>query len=314
VFGRLADVRLGRSSAMAGITPQNNESLVGLAANNAAQKLDAQANKNLWIRGMGGFMSTGGDKQAGGFNERLYGVMLGSDFAVAEQLQLGAAIGYAHNQVSTSLSGSGATDSVQFLGYGLWHKNTEFLNFSFGYGRDNYTTQRVVNLATNTPYNSNSNGNSGSLDVEAGTRRQLGNYIIEPSFGARGDIISRDAFTESGVAGLAVKSTTLSAAQTRVGTKVSRSIGFGVNKRITPELRAYWLHDEGDSIASSSQATLLGQSINVSAANAGRDAASLGAGVTLDVGNNVALFADYGFEKRNARNGQNVLGGLRVSW
>ena len=57
-------------------------------------------------------------------------------------------------------------------------------------------------LGANTAYSSNSNGNSGSLDAEAGTRRQLGNYIVEPSFGVRGDIISRDAFTESGVGDL----------------------------------------------------------------------------------------------------------------
>lgn len=314
IFGRLNDVRLGRSSSMAGITTQNSESLVGAVANRAAQTLEAQPNKNVWISGMGGFMSTDGDQQAVGFNERLYGVMLGSDFAMAESLQLGGAVGYTHNQVVASQSGNGMTDSIQFLGYGLWHKNSEFLNFAFGYGRDSYTTQRSVNLGGNTAYKSDTAGNSGSLDVEAGTRRQLGHYIVEPSFGVRGDIIGRNAFTENGVAGLAVKDTNISAAQTRVGAKVSRSIEFGINKRVTPELRAYWLHDEGDSISSRSQATLLGQSISVNAANAGHDAALLGSGITVEMGKSVALFADYNFEQRSARNGQNVFGGLRVNW
>jgi subtilase-type serine protease len=314
VFGRLSDVRLGRSSSMAGITAQNYESLVGQAANNAAQNLEAQANKNLWVRGMGGFTSTHADWQANGFNESLYGVMLGSDYAIADNLQLGAAIGYVHNQVNANQAGSGTTDSIQFLGYGLWQRNTEFLNFAFGYGRDNYTSQRSVNLGGNNGYKTDVGGNSGSLDVEAGTRRRIGSYTIEPSFGVRGDIISRDAFNEGGVAGLKANSTTLSAAQTRLGAKFSRGIVFGINKRITPELRAYWLHDEGDSIASQSQATLLGQSLRINAANAGRDAASLGAGVTVEVGKNVALFADYNYEHRNAANGQNIFGGVRLSW
>jgi outer membrane autotransporter protein len=299
---------------MAGITAQNYESLVGQAANNAAQNLEAQANKNLWVRGMGGFTSTHADWQANGFNESLYGVMLGSDYAIADNLQLGAAIGYVHNQVNANQAGSGTTDSIQFLGYGLWQRNTEFLNFAFGYGRDNYTSQRSVNLGGNNGYKTDVGGNSGSLDVEAGTRRRIGSYTIEPSFGVRGDIISRDAFNEGGVAGLKANSTTLSAAQTRLGAKFSRGIVFGINKRITPELRAYWLHDEGDSIASQSQATLLGQSLRINAANAGRDAASLGAGVTVEVGKNVALFADYNYEHRNAANGQNIFGGVRLSW
>lgn len=314
IFGRLNDVRLGRSSSMAGITTQNSESLVGAVANHAAQTLEAQPNKNVWISGMGSFMSTDGDKRAAGFNERLYGVMLGSDFAMAESLQLGGAVGYIRNQVVASQSGNGMTDSIQFLGYGLWHKNNEFLNFAFGYGRDSYTTQRSINLGGNTAYRSDTAGNSGSLDVEAGTRRQLGHYIVEPSLGVRGDIIGRNAFTENGVAGLAVKDTNISAAQTRVGAKVSRGIEFGINKRVTPELRAYWLHDEGDSISSRSQATLLGQSISVNAANAGHDAALLGSGITVEMGKSVALFADYNFEQRSARNGQNVFGGLRVNW
>lgn len=314
VFGRLSDVRLGRASSMAGITAQNNESLLGQAANNAAQNLEAQADKNVWLRGMGGFASTNADKQAAGFNESLYGVMLGSDYAITENLQLGAAVGYVHNRINTSQAGSGTTDSIQFLGYGLWQRDTEFLNFAFGYGRDNYTTQRAVNLGGNTSYKTDADGNSGSLDVEAGTRRHIGSYTVEPSFGVRGDIISRNAFNEGGVVGLKAKATTLSAAQTRIGAKFSRSIEFGINKRITPELRAYWLHDEGDSIASQSQATLLGQSLTINAANAGRDAASLGAGVTVEIGKNVALFADYNYEHRNAANGQNIFGGVRLSW
>ncbi|WP_198007916.1 autotransporter family protein [Methylovulum miyakonense] len=314
VFGRLSDVRLGRSSSMTGITAPNNESLVGQAANNAAQNLEAQANKNLWVRGMGGFTSTYADRQANGFNESLYGVMLGSDYAIADNLQLGAAIGYVHNQVNANQASSGTTDSIQFLGYGLWQRNTEFLNFAFGYGRDNYTSQRTVNLGGNSGYKTDVDGNSGSLDVEAGTRRRMGSYTIEPSFGVRGDIISRDAFNEGGVVGLKANSTTLSAAQTRLGAKFSRGIVFGINKRITPELRAYWLHDEGDSIASQSQATLLGQALRINAANAGRDAASLGAGVTVEVGKNIALFADYNYEHRNAANGQNIFGGVRLSW
>ncbi len=200
------------------------------------------------------------------------------------------------------------------MGYGLWQRNTEFLNFAFGYGRDNYTSQRAVNLGGINAYKTNVDGNSGSLDVEAGTRRSIGKFTIEPSFGVRGDIISRDAFNEGDLVGLKANSTTLSAAQTRLGTKLSHGIDFGVNKRITPELRAYWFHDEGDSIASQSQTTLLGQSLNIIAANAGRDAASLGAGLTVEVGKNVALFADYNYEHRNAANGQNIFGGVRLNW
>lgn len=184
-----------------------------------------------------------------------------------------------------------------------------------GYGRDNYTTQRSVNLDANSSYKkSDVAGNSGSIDVEAGTHLQIANYMVSPSFGVRGDFISRDSFTESGTLGLAVKGTTLAAAQTRLGAKINRSFEFGTDNRITPELRAYWLHDEGDSIASRSQATLLGQTIGVNAANAGRDAALLGVGLTAEIGNNIALFVDYNFEQRGRANGQNIFGGLRMSW
>jgi outer membrane autotransporter protein len=89
---------------------------------------------------------------------------------------------------------------------------------------------------------------------------------------------------------------------------------FGPGKRITPELRAFWLYDDGGSIASRSLASLLGQNITATAANAGRNAALLGAGLTMDWGKNTSLFVDYNYEQRSARNGQSVLGGLRINW
>jgi outer membrane autotransporter protein len=276
----------------------------------------AQADKNVWVRGMGGFISTKADTQAVGFNETLSGVMLGSDFAFADNLQLGGAIGYVNNQVTASqMRGTGTTDSVQFIGYGLWHEESEFVKFAIGYGRDSYSSQRSVTLDTNNvSKRSDIAGNSGSIDVEAGTHLKLADYTVSPSFGVRGDIISRNSFTENGVLGIGVKGTTLTAAQTRLGAKVNRSFEFGSDIRVTPELRAYWLHDEGDSIASRSKTTLLGQSIGVNAANAGRDAASLGVGVIAEIGKDIALFADYNFEQRGAANGQNILGGLRMTW
>jgi outer membrane autotransporter protein len=302
IFGRLDDVQLGRSSSKT----QNTGSAGDVA----------QADKNVWVRGMGGFISTKADTQAVGFNETLSGVMLGSDFAFADNLQLGGAIGYVNNQVTASqMRGTGTTDSVQFIGYGLWHEESEFVKFAIGYGRDSYSSQRSVTLDTNNvSKRSDIAGNSGSIDVEAGTHLKLADYTVSPSFGVRGDIISRNSFTENGVLGIGVKGTTLTAAQTRLGAKVNRSFEFGSDIRVTPELRAYWLHDEGDSIASRSKTTLLGQSIGVNAANAGRDAASLGVGVIAEIGKDIALFADYNFEQRGAANGQNILGGLRMTW
>ena len=68
------------------------------------------------------------------------------------------------------------------------------INFAFGYRRDNYTSRRTFDFGGINTYKTNVDGNSGSLDVEAGTRRSIGKFTIEPSFGVRGDIISRDAF------------------------------------------------------------------------------------------------------------------------
>jgi outer membrane autotransporter protein len=268
----------------------------------------------VWIQGTGARVDTDEDRNAHDFSESLYGIVGGVDMPVNKDLQLGLAVGYAHNDVDSGFIGKGDTDTWQLIGYGLWTQGQYFANFTLGYGWDNYTTRRQVELAPTTSLHSDTDGHSGFFDLEGGIRNAWNVYVIEPTAGIRGDTLRRDGFTENGEGGLRVKSQSYDALQTRLGAKVNRTVELADGKRVTPEFRAYWLHDFGDSVATESDALLLGQQFTARSPDAGRDALALGLGVTVDAGRDVALFLDYGFTYRDAQTGQGLIGGLSVKW
>ena len=294
IVGRLDDLRQGRP------TPSTSG--------------QSDPNQHFWMQAKGGWLDADGDKNASGFDQSLWGLIGGFDMPISASLRLGAAIGYAQDDVDTNSMGKGDTDTLQLIGYGLWDSGTTFANFALGYGWDSYDTQRTVNFNQPSVLKSDTDGYSLFLDVEGGMRIEQSGYSIEPTVGLRGDILHRDGFREKGSLGaLAVKGDSYQAVQTRLGATVQRPVQTSTGQLI-PELRAYWLHDFGDAIAPSSKAVIAGQSFSVDASDVGRDALALGVGLTMDANKNLSLFIDYDFTYRSDQTGHDLLAGFQMRW
>jgi outer membrane autotransporter protein len=294
IIGRLNDLRLGRF------------------APSASGQVDP--NQHFWLQARGGWLDADGDKNAADFDQTLWGLMGGVDMPINPSLRLGAAIGYVENDVDANAMGEGNTDSVQLVGYGLWEDGGKFANFAVGYGWDSYDTKRRINFREPSALRSSTDGYSLFLDAEGGMRIDQNGYFIEPTLGVRGDILRRDGFAErGGIGALSVEADTYQAIQTRLGAMIERPFETAAGQ-LVPQLRAYWLHDFGDSIAPSSEATLSGQRFSVDASDVGRDALALGVGLTMEANENLSVFIDYDFTYRSEQTGHGLVAGIQMRW
>jgi subtilase-type serine protease len=239
VFNRLNDIRLDRTTpGMTGIAAAGTAGEIGRVAGQSAENLTAASSQSVWIQGIGGRTNTSADRQAAGYDENLWGVIGGYDRSVTPNLHLGGAIGYGHNRVDAGTFGTGNTETVQLMAYGLWRQNKLFANLALGYGWDHYDTSRTVDLHSGaSSLTSSARGQSGFLDAEGGLRLNWNRWMVEPTLGVRGDILTRNGFNEQGgLGGLSVASDTYTAIQTRLGTKLSYGFDLGQERWLTAGL------------------------------------------------------------------------------
>ncbi|WP_058555422.1 DVUA0089 family protein [Thiohalocapsa sp. ML1] len=306
VFGRLEDLRLGRTTPSTGVD--------GGASSQARVVDGAETDRNFWLQATGKRIETDGDEKAGAFDEDIYTVAGGGDLQVLHDLRLGGAVAYGHAEVDAGASGEGDISSLQLIAYGLWERGQWFANAAVGYGWDNYDTKRVVDFPIASNLSSRTDGNSAFLDLEVGLMSLWRGYLIEPSFGMRSDILERDEVAERGLGGLVVRGDSWQALQTRLGARFSRDLTTGSNTLVTPELRLHWLHDFGDSIAPNSKAIMDSAAFSVQSPHAGRDALEAGAGVRVSSGENLSFYIDYKYTHRSAQSGHGLIAGFQLAW
>src|SRR5690606_2563887 len=84
------------------------------------------ANRGLWVRGLGGFGSLDDSDNASGADYRFGGLVLGADGRVSDELVAGVALGYLRTDVDAAAADLDL-DSFQLAGYGGWRHQAYYL-------------------------------------------------------------------------------------------------------------------------------------------------------------------------------------------
>lgn len=254
----------------------------------------------LWMAGIGTYGEiAGGD--AHDLSLGLGGPAVGADARVMPDVLLGGALAFTHARYETQgLASKGSTDTYLAALYGSVTPGDAYLDWAAGYAHGDADVTRdiafpgVVRTADGSPQS-----NAFLLSVEAGYGVALGSASrVTPFAGFETVLVRRNAFSESGAGdvNLRVDGETSATANGLLGAAVAHRFVAGP-AAVDVMLRAAWRHDFADTgrSATATFTGLPGASFTVSGAEAPRDAALLGAGISVAAGEGSPLevFATY---------------------
>ncbi|MCR9138254.1 MAG: autotransporter outer membrane beta-barrel domain-containing protein [Alphaproteobacteria bacterium] len=296
--GRLfAGTLLGQASSTP--TPAGNEASFAFAAAS-----DTGRRRRGWAALMGSAAdmdSTGG---VTGYDADTSGIAAGTQFGFdtngTAAIDAGLGFGYSATNVTNNPS-SADIDTWSLGAYGRFHKGPLKLAGAMSYGFQDYTINRVIPLFGATPMNASGKTDGGVFALSA-----VAYYDIAPRLGlmqAHGLSLSplirldyvnvhRDGYTETGAGILnqAVGSDTWDRTWFGVGVKLVKTIRTQSGATIRPELELRYDHAFGDaqSVTNSVIPVAAGASFTTAGVAEGRDAFSLGAGVSFRISKNVS--------------------------
>ena len=195
----------GFETAALSLLPAINEGVTreifeahSLAGQRLERRLRSDDERGLWIQGFGRTAIRATDNRSvEGYSADTFGISIGGDTKVGEQLTIGAAFNYANIDLNNRNLASQSTDidSFEVSAYAGYQADNFFANAQIGYlFGDVESTRDGVTGAI-----------AGDFDVDgftaeatAGSNYQAGNVVIIPTAGARFASISQDDFSETG--------------------------------------------------------------------------------------------------------------------
>lgn len=273
-----------------------------------------------WFQALGQpMLRLGGDGNATGFSGSAGGVAAGFDTLLSPSWRLGAAIGFTSGTIMPRAGGRIGSDALHFALYAGWtHPTGLFAEGDVGGGWAHDNVRRPLGGFGRSARGSADGGAVGG-GVRAGIRIERMGWALEPSLGLRAERVDRGAVVETGAGtlGLNLRGAALESVRTTLGVTAQRSFSTrwdGVS--LTPTLRVAWAHELGDGAALTNAAFQGAPTagFRVRSAQPGRDAAVMGAGLTLGLRGGVSLYADYAADLRANLTSQAVTGGFRVSF
>ncbi len=303
---------------------------VGGEERNATARQTAQAggqrpvgSASAWMTGGGLWGSADGDvaNDVVGFDQDTWGIMVGADYQVDENWLIGIAGDYQQNAIDFDDGDSGDIDGFQIGLFGSYTDESGFYGDASGsLGWFDYDSSRQV--AIGGLYSGTAEGETNSFVItaaaEAGYLWRQDNVLIQPLVGVDYIHASIDGFTESGADpyNLTVSDNDVSSLQSRLGFAASVEIALSDEMLLVPEVRAEWRHEflDDSQEVTAAFAGQPGSSFTAVGSEFGRDAAVVGAGLTLQVSHSTELFVDYDGRFQSGYEAQTVSGGLKFSW
>ena len=277
----------------------------------------------FWMHGIGGWQTLKYDGNAFGMNQETAGVIGGFDVDLdagpVRGLKAGIAVSYTSSTLGDVASELGNTDALRISAYGTRVFGPAYLDGTLTYGSVQMATSRAINdLGLAGVAAGTTSGNEFAAKFDAGYRRMVGQWLIEPSAGLAYVLETRQGFSESGAGVLDVDydSSTLNALQASAGMRARTEFAFFDGIIVTPEFRARYLYDalQTAPITTATLQGLPGIPFTFAGVQVGRSGALVGGGLTLAKTERVALVGEYNAELREREAVQTVWGGLRGRW
>lgn len=273
-----------------------------------------------WALGYG----LGGDAQsdgnAAGLTYGMGGTLVGADRWITDFGRLGFFGGY--QGTSLQLKGLAQSGLVNGGSFGSYLHNNDGFNYSTllgGFQFNGYDTRRHVQfdgidrLAT-----ASFSGWQGYSYFERGVAFGGPRLTLQPYGALQYIYLRQNGFTETGAdtLNLAVGGIDTHSMRSIVGGRAQMSRVTPRGRRLSPELRAMWLHEflDTDAVVNSTFAPIGGAGFAIQGLNLGRDWAIVGGGLRLDLASGWSLYGNYDAQV-NARQTFHVgSGGLHYAW
>ena len=269
---------------------------------------EGEKKASFWGRVVGRWTDVNGDANAPGYDEETYGVVLGFDYQISDDVLIGIAGSY----LNDDLEFDDNTDEAEIERFtiGAYLSATfdnVYIDVAFSYADDDYEVNRTVQYGgttcpTFTCTMGASSDYSGDAILGYGEIGYIfdssnSSLVIQPYVGISFSDVDVDGFTESGSGdlGLNVADGGGKSVQSRLGARLSGNWGEDGGTQIIPELRLEWRH-EFENDPHSFNASLIGDSgigFNTIGSDPTGDIAVVGAGITARFEGGIDAFFEY---------------------
>lgn len=266
---------------------------------------DALRGIGVWGEGFGSMAEQNTRDSITGYDARTAGLAVGVDTKVAEGTRLGVAFSYARTGVDGK--GSNAQDATtinSYIGtlYGSYTGKPWYVNGALSAGVHDYKTSRVVNF---TGFNDTALGNHIGMQytakVDGGYPIPVGPAVLTPVIGMTYTYLDQEGYTETSTNGAALKvnSTDTWSLRSQLGAKLDTTYKLSGGHKLTPQVRAAWLHEFNSNAMNTTAAFAAGgASFTSNGLKPTQEAAQLGLGLTIANTNNLKVEVGYDAEVR----------------
>jgi len=272
-----------------------------------------------WLQG-----DVDGEDGLSGYDYRLAGAVLGADTAISDDVAVGAAVGFGQPELDSYDLADAEIDGDSWFvsGYGTVTRDRWEFAGLLGYTWGSYDASRRIRFGSiDRTAKGEFDGDGVIASAKAAYFYAIEGVDVVPEVGITYSKIWQDGFTETGADSLNLKVEDADAHSlvTSLGVRVGTELQHGAT-RIRPQaLVRYeydWNADDDDThdVVSSFAAVPVVGSIDVVGQNRGEHGLTLAGGATVQVADNVDLFAGAGYRWNSNGDEYSFGAGARMAW
>ncbi|MBV9589073.1 MAG: autotransporter outer membrane beta-barrel domain-containing protein, partial [Hyphomicrobiales bacterium] len=280
-------------------------------------------NANIWVRGFDQFgtaTASAASASVGYDINRAAPLIAGIDWRLDNGFVAGIAATYVATSAKFKDGASTNVNSYQGAAYAGWAGGPWYVSGSLVASFNEFGTSRLL-----TPSGLSGDATSSPSGQSYQGHAEAGHHWLLPVGGANVSVAPYaaldyvhaqvDGFSETGGFGaLAVNSTDNNSFQTTLGLRLTSRLTLATYGSLIPELRLGWSHEFGDASQkiTASLVGVPGSDFSAAGTLFGRDAALIGAGMSMEISPDAKVFVDYDGRLGSRLQEHSVSGGLKV--
>lgn len=314
LFDRMGNVRM-RSLALN--NRYDTSRFLAAADNSLAYVADEGGQWRPFYKAFGTWADREKDNDIAGYSYDLYGMAVGADTWVNENLLIGLSLGGSRANVNFSQPGTGTDiDSMFTSVYGSWFQDDVHVDVALGYGHNWYDGERRVNFGgIDRTAKSKHEADAWSAAIELGMNLAADDtMLLEPVVGLGYTAVHERGYQESdaGSLSLHVNSNKTESLTSKVGIRAAKEF-IKEQSSYVPEVRAFWLHDFSDRVEQNAS-FVDGGSFTTRGRDPERDSLNLGTGLNVYLQNDCRLFVSYDWHITSDFEAHSVQTGVQFSF